>query len=107
MQVSGTDKVGEELIFPNGITGHDDVCNNLSLENYPVYIDFQDGRWLAFDPMLKLIENDLETPAANGGLDAFVHGSSCKSRKKYFCVKLILHVLFPHNLQKNYLGKLF
>lgn len=98
VQTPNTDKIGEDLVLPNGIIGQDEVCNKLSHADYPVFLDFQDGRWLALEKMLKLIENDLESPAENGGLYAYLRGASCELEriKKSFRITLCLFCLPLH-----------
>lgn len=73
---------GEEFFLSEALT--DAQCNDISLEDYPVYINFNDGQYLAFDPRINPLENTVENPLADGGGSAMDLGAKCSSAARTF-----------------------
>jgi len=75
----------EEFILQNEL--NEPICEELSAESFPVYIDFTDGNWMAFDPRINIQDNTIEQPIPDGGGSVKLEGSYCSNAPRTFLNK--------------------
>ena len=73
---------GDEFILYEGLSHS--MCDSLEVGSYPVYIDFTDGNYLAFDPRLSLEENTIKNPSPDGGGSKKNFGGYCSNAPRTF-----------------------
>ena len=73
---------GNEFMLFDGLSHS--MCSQIKVGSYPVYIDFTDGNYLAFDPRLSLIENTVENPSSDGGGSKKNFGGYCANAPRTF-----------------------
>ena len=79
--IPGTSK-GEEFVLTERLASSD--CNNVDVGTYPVYLNFNNGTYLAFDPRLSALENTVENPLQDGGGTNKDLGSKCTNAPMTF-----------------------
>jgi len=72
----------DEYILTEALTGAQ--CDAIGLEDYPVYINFNDGTFLAFDPRINPLENTVDNPLPDGGGQNKDLGAICSNVPRTF-----------------------
>ena len=72
----------EEFIMTKNLDAP--ICSLLHIGVYPVYLNFDNERWLSFDPRVNLLDNSLDTVIPDGGRSQEVLGADCSNVPRTF-----------------------
>lgn len=81
LQLPG-DNENDDFLLESGLDKP--LCSFLHIGAYPVYLDFNNGNWLAFDPRINLQDNTLDNVISDGGGSQALLGAACSNAPKTF-----------------------
>ena len=72
----------EDFILTETLT--EAMCDDIGPGDYPVYVNFGDGNFMAFDPRIQPMENTVENPLIDGGGQMKDLGAKCSNAPRTF-----------------------